>query len=715
MKSLTRLQEWLNQALRLRPARRATRCRVSGMSLPNVRLTLEMLEDRRVPAVTVTDITSNTVFVTIQGAIDAANPGDTLRVSAGVDSEKVTVNKSVILEGAQFGVDARTRSGTETIMDAGGDGGQTPFDITANNVTLDGFTVENQTDSNVFGFGILIGAGVSGTQVINDIVRDNIAGLSLANAPAGSPALIQHNLFENNNQPGPVSGTAIYTDQFNAGGAVANVTIDANSFVGNQNVGVLLGSTDSTKGEANITVSNNTFSSDGNAVLLFNTTASTITGNTITGSTGTQIAVGGGVSGVQITNNFIQNGATYGIRVGDLGGGSANSNVTVNNNSISGNATAGLEIDSAAGSYTGSLDATENYWGSPSGPTTPNNPGGTGDKIIDPNNQISFRPYLTTGTDTQPNTPGFQPTQEFSYNAATKTLTINATKFAFSQTTVADNSGTHTTYTFTVDGTSENFADTMVSRVIVNGASSNNTAVLVTSDTYLGTDNLTHETAELANLGPGGGQLEKVDASGNVTSFLQLNNFATSYAYMGRADSGQLHGLSGASNFFVTAGSYSYISGGSQFHLISGAPNVYGFSTGANDQAFHYDGSGTSTFAVSGTAYSYMSGTDNSKSFFNEAVGFQTNAGHAQHSGDTAYFVDSPGNDVFVGNANSSYMYSDTSSGSLSEFDIATGFSAVYADSTMGGTDYAYNNDDAQIFLSGAWIVLTQGTSRNAG
>src|SRR5207253_809054 len=91
----------------------------------------------------------------------------------------------------------------------------------------------------------------------------------------------------------------------------------------------------------------------------------------------------------------------------DFGGGSANQNITINFNNISGNAGAGLEI--ASGGYTGSLNAKFNWWGSASGPTIASNPGGTGQAIVDPNNQVVFVPFLTSGTDTQPNVRGFQP------------------------------------------------------------------------------------------------------------------------------------------------------------------------------------------------------------------------------------------------------------------------------------------------------------------
>ena len=105
---------------------------------------------------------------------------------------------------------------------------------------------------------------------------------------------------------------------------------------------------------------------------------------------------------------------------------------------------------------------------------------------------------------------------------------------------------------------------------------------------------------------------------------------------------------------------------------------------------------------MSGTAYSIMSG----QSFFNEAVGFQTTIGLAQHPGDTAIFYDSPGNDVFSGRTSSSYLYSNNPDGSLAYYDQAQAFSQVYAYSFSGGSDYAYNHDPQHVHTSG-FVVLT--------
>jgi hypothetical protein len=298
----------------------------------------------------------------------------------------------------------------------------------------------------------------------------------------------------------------------------------------------------------------------------------------------------------------------------------------------------------------------------------------------------------------------------FVYNAATGILTITGVHFSFAQTTTANVSGLNTTYTFTIDGVTQAIPDTAISSVVINGRGAGSIAILVANDTYVGTDNKTHETAEIASLGAAGvgdAQLLKFNAADRPFVFLQLNNFNTSYAYVGKADSGLLYGAAGETNGFVTAGNYSYMSAPGYFHLIQGAPDVYGYSASPTDFAFHYDGSGPSTYRVDGTTQSYMSGTDNGASFFNVAESFVFNTAVALHPRqDVAYFIDSPGNDVFSGNAKASYMYSDNAAHNLTELDAAFGFATVFANSINGGMDLAYVYSTSQNTMSGAWVML---------
>ncbi len=137
---------------------------------------------------------------TIQAAIDKASPGDTIHVAAGTYPEPaagpLAISKTLTLLGEQSGVDARGRVGPESVL-ADPEGTV----VVANDVVIDGFTIQEST-ADFTGFGVWMGAATAGTQILNDVIQDNIIGIGLSNTGA-SRALIRHNLIQNNNQPGP--------------------------------------------------------------------------------------------------------------------------------------------------------------------------------------------------------------------------------------------------------------------------------------------------------------------------------------------------------------------------------------------------------------------------------------------------------------------------------------------------------------------------------
>jgi len=341
-----------------------------------------------------------TACLTLQAAIDKASAGDTINVEAGIYpyAGVVTVNKTLTLKGAQAGVDARPRiEPLESILENSGG-----IYVTANDVIIDGFIVQNSTAA-YLGFGIALGAGTSGAHVINNIIQDNIVGLALANHPEGDQALIQYNSFRNNTRPGAASGHGIYSDEYVAGFGIGiqDVLIDSNEFVNDNGAvtgtwGIGMSNT-GTEPFTAFQIQYNTFTSvspGSRGMYFYGTEQTSIKANDIRNKTNYGIGFFGGNDGITIEcNTILEN--NRGIYVGDAFP-TQNSDITINDNNIAGNAAAGLQVDS--GTYSGgllSLNAEMNWWGSITGPTNPPLPGDPQNNVVDPDGVVDYIPYRT--------------------------------------------------------------------------------------------------------------------------------------------------------------------------------------------------------------------------------------------------------------------------------------------------------------------------------
>jgi hypothetical protein len=332
-------------------------------------------------------------YRTIQAAVAVATCA-TIRVAPGTYAESVAITRSLTLSGAKSGQDARSRhGGGESIINGGA---LATITITADNVTIDGFTLTGP--SNPGTAALVMQSRNSGETVQNNIIN---------NAGRAASITTSKTVFRRN----AVKNTATASDGFEANSTpVQNVTISGNSFSGATPAGYHADIT-FIEGNANVTVADNKSTGDGTLVALFKTAGARVTGNTVVGGGGASaIYVGGGDKNVLVSGNTVSAaGAAVKVANAFKAGTNANVNITgnilrkneygvnvavgststivqANRNSIAGSTAYGVFNDPASGAAT---NATCNWWGTKSGPG-PVGPG-TGDKI---STGVTYQPWL---------------------------------------------------------------------------------------------------------------------------------------------------------------------------------------------------------------------------------------------------------------------------------------------------------------------------------
>lgn len=129
-------------------------------------------------------------YETIQKAVDAANPGDTIIVRPGIYGENIFINKTLTL----IGKDRNT-----TIIDGGGSGNV--ICIRSSNVAIINFTVQNSGDGRVNpdDSGIFLFRAIY-TTIRNNILRNNNIGAHLRQG--SNNTLLIDNIILNNGASG---------------------------------------------------------------------------------------------------------------------------------------------------------------------------------------------------------------------------------------------------------------------------------------------------------------------------------------------------------------------------------------------------------------------------------------------------------------------------------------------------------------------------------
>ncbi len=323
---------------------------------------------------------ANPACQTIQYAIGSvATPGDRIDVAAGVYTGPVLVDKQVILAGAQFGVDARTRNvpAVEESVLTGGEPGSAVV-LSATGAIVDGFSVTGNTSS----AGMYTIASGSHYRIRNTIFADNVFGLYL-NTAAGEDTVVRHDRFDANDRPGGVSGTAIYSDQ-----GAQNLRIEENRFTTSSGASVnfAAGSLQNVVQDRLAIVRNDFIGT--NSMVLVGADDVLVADNLFDGGGFDAVSVSGGSSDVEISANTIRGKARDGVRVRNPFGGGPNRGVRVAGNSITGSGQTAIHVlpDSLLGSLLVSdnriagnptgilnedddpLNAEDNWWGCNDGP-----------------------------------------------------------------------------------------------------------------------------------------------------------------------------------------------------------------------------------------------------------------------------------------------------------------------------------------------------------
>jgi hypothetical protein len=334
---------------------------------------------------------STAAYSSITDAVTAANDGDTIVVCPGTYTENVTTAKSLTFQGAQAGMDARTRSGSgETTVDGGGG---TAFSLSGANSVIDGFTLIGAT-ANPGAPTPAVFVNGNGTTVANDIFTGNdaaaiiiadsatfnqnkVTAVSVNNGAAGG-----YGFFFNSNTG---SGSSVTNNAFGGqldGGAinVADPTpLNGLTITGNTADTSVSGNFAVLGGTRNVLISGNTVTGGANSgtgiLFLGDDAGYTVTSNVVTGLNASAVSLAGGFGyttsngGGTISQNAFKNNLR-GINVTEMDGAAkliANLNILVGNTS---GGTADSPNAAIRNITTATVSAQNNYYGCQTGPNT---------------------------------------------------------------------------------------------------------------------------------------------------------------------------------------------------------------------------------------------------------------------------------------------------------------------------------------------------------
>ncbi len=346
--------------------------------------------------------------------------GSIVNVAAGTYNERVTINKSVDLRGAQYGVDpapsgARTNPANESIITEAGLSTPNPDVLVEipsgiTDVTIDGFTL-NGDPTNTTADTSTVRAWDDNTNISNNIIDGMYAVLYKGNDNLN----VHQNRMTVNKlgvtvQPNPASNVTISDNVISLGSspvgdesATYMTSCDQCNVTGNTATGFVNGRGTGGSNLTNLTVSGNTFTGNKDAVSIWgNSTFIAVSDNDLSSSLRYGINIKG--QDVTIEDNLITSNGDIGINIDRHVINTER--VAIHCNIISENTNYGVKVNTA--NVTEIIDGEDNWWGDASGPLDNSddtatgglyNPTGLGDEVTD---NVDYDPWAISTPPCEP-------------------------------------------------------------------------------------------------------------------------------------------------------------------------------------------------------------------------------------------------------------------------------------------------------------------------
>lgn len=297
----------------------------------------------------------NAQFTSINAAIAAALPGATIRVCPGLYRESVHINKAGLFLQAPRQQGQATECQTPSFPDptqeaivaynAGFLGSLMGFFIEADNVTVEGFTIQPDVTVTAaqIGIGIFTSPAFSGYDIRHNLAQNNTFGIDV-NSHGDNTTHVRENCLRNNNMNQIQAGFGIFS---NVG--LRNARVENNFCTGQRLFCILL------TGGPNVDVQVTHNASVNDSTIALNVTTNFVVDyNKVTNPTNTAILLGAGVDTGEVSFNNLSGGPASGngisIRAAQVASNATASptNLFVKSNKVVGFASDGIRLGDAS-------------------------------------------------------------------------------------------------------------------------------------------------------------------------------------------------------------------------------------------------------------------------------------------------------------------------------------------------------------------------------